>query len=99
MVYPLNSNTTLVKVKSVNQAVPGATALNSNTTLVKVKYNSIIEMQYFKHNSNTTLVKVKFIFFAQKYLKLYIQIQLLLKLNGNWKVLNRRINQFKYNSC
>ena len=37
MMSGTHSNTTLVKVKSVNQAVPGATALNSNTTLVKVK--------------------------------------------------------------
>ena len=49
-----NSNTTLVKVKSVNQAVPGATALNSNTTLVKVKFHNLdgnIALSEFKYNT------------------------------------------------
>ena len=54
---------------------------DSNTTLVKVKL-WFIKINYFtQKNSNTTLVKVKLGGYAKPNVKIYIQIQLLLKLN------------------
>ena len=54
---------------------------NSNTTLVKVKLVYFIVIWPQCYNSNTTLVKVKCKICLYNIKILYIQIQLLLKLN------------------
>ena len=54
-----NSNTTLVKVKSIPCLSFAIIMQNSNTTLVKVKFLQSLMIYLRKYNSNTTLVKVK----------------------------------------
>ena len=54
---------------------------NSNTTLVKVKLHIEYIEGKINRNSNTTLVKVKFGKKEDQIIFLFIQIQLLLKLN------------------
>ena len=55
MVYPLNSNTTLVKVKFEYRHAEDLTIANSNTTLVKVKFKELRLQtglsQVFKYNT------------------------------------------------
>ena len=80
--YLLNSNTTLVKVKSIFLYLFTHFILNSNTTLVKVKSYVVYERNKEDYNSNTTLVKVKWNTIDAIRNKLEIQIQLLLKLNS-----------------
>ena len=53
-----NSNTTLVKVKSVVKQPRYKISSHSNTTLVKVKSSQFL-YSIEAHHSNTTLVKVK----------------------------------------
>ena len=55
-----NSNTTLVKVKSIGTLDKVEHGKNSNTTLVKVKLCKTIAVKHRERYSNTTLVKVKF---------------------------------------
>ena len=55
----IDSNTTLVKVKSSWLMFARMALSNSNTTLVKVKFFIYCFKFYFFQNSNTTLVKVK----------------------------------------
>ena len=62
----IDSNTTLVKVKSCRSFHFYKTKFNSNTTLVKVKSSKIFPSSPSTSYSNTTLVKVKFIATAQK---------------------------------
>ena len=59
----INSNTTLVKVKSYsNTRLSVYEYAYSNTTLVKVKLNNQIQVIFLQKNSNTTLVKVKWFY-------------------------------------
>ena len=62
-----NSNTTLVKVKSIRRAHVYHWITDSNTTLVKVKWSAMEGSCIYSFNSNTTLVKVKFPPAPQKY--------------------------------
>ena len=55
----MNSNTTLVKVKSKPATFKIINKLDSNTTLVKVKSKPATFKIINKLDSNTTLVKVK----------------------------------------
>ena len=59
LVFKINSNTTLVKVKYIRQASGLAGEEYSNTTLVKVKLDFTLRKLEKSEYSNTTLVKVK----------------------------------------
>ena len=57
----VNSNTTLVKVKSKTYTCYYLPSIYSNTTLVKVKSTDENKINMLIDNSNTTLVKVKLV--------------------------------------
>ena len=94
------SNTTLVKVKLPWQNYVSMIIMwNSNTTLVKVKCIIARLRGLIPRNSNTTLVKVKFCYFAVAVYVSLIQIQHLLKLNGQPAKKTNVFDRFKYNTC
>ena len=73
---------------------------NSNTTLVKVKLIFVQMVIIGIVNSNTTLVKVKFRYLFNFSCFISIQIQLLLKLNLEYRIEDLESTKaFKYNSC
>ena len=98
--FPLDSNTTLVKVKYFDKYKINFPEDNSNTTLVKVKLLVFYALYCGLHYSNTTLVKVKLKNYVVNVIVAMIQIQHLLKLNiDNAELSKKWAIEFKYNTC